>query len=162
WTGSRSRCGPGCSRSRSRAASPWSVRKASTAAWPTPTEPSTKPSSKAPAPSPPPDRSAGSCGLWPARSSRTASKTQLGPDRGGAGRLEAQHLRELRSPAGVLVLPVALPVGGDVAGVADRDAVDVGGVAQHVDDLEGAGLLALDPVGIDRVDDGDGRPLAEV
>ena len=35
------------------------------------------------------------------------------------------------------VLAVALPVGGDVAGVADRQAVDVGSVAERVDDLEG-------------------------
>ena len=49
------------------------------------------------------------------------------------------------------VLLVALPVGGDVARVAHRQHVDVRGVAQVVDDLEGAGLLALDAGRVDRV-----------
>src|SRR3712207_8921907 len=46
----------------------------------------------------------------------------------------------------------ALPVRGDVAGVADRQAVDVRGVAEDVDDLERGGLLPLDPVLVDAVD----------
>ena len=53
------------------------------------------------------------------------------------------------------VLAVAPPVRGDVAGVADRDAVDVGGAAERVADLERRGLLALDPERVDRVDQRD-------
>ena len=64
----------------------------------------------------------------------------------------AQHRQRVDDPVGV-VLGVAAPVGGDVAGVADRDAEHVGRLAELVADLEGAGLLALDPVGVDRVDE---------
>ena len=54
--------------------------------------------------------------------------------------------------AGREVLDVAHPVRGDVAGVADRQAVDVGRVAERLDDLERGGLLAVQPVEVDRVD----------
>jgi len=46
------------------------------------------------------------------------------------------------------VLREAPPVGGNVAGVADRYRQDVGRLAEHVDDLEGAGLLTLDAIGL--------------
>ena len=85
-----------------------------------------------------------------------------GHDGRGARGLEPEHARQPGGPARLLVLEVALPVGGDVAGVAHRDAVDVGGVAERVDDLEGPGLLALDPVGVHRVDHGDRGPLAQL
>ena len=49
----------------------------------------------------------------------------------------------LRGEAEVGVLRVAQPVRRDVAGVADRQQVVVGGVAEEVDDLERRGLLAL-------------------
>ena len=76
-------------------------------------------------------------------------------DRRRPCRLEAPHGgRARRGPVGG-VLAVALPVGGDVAGVADGQAVDVGGVAQDVDDLERGGLLPLDPVLVDAVDQAD-------
>ena len=68
------------------------------------------------------------------------------------GRLEAPHPRGPRGEAVGGVLAVALPVGGDVAGVADRQAVDVGGVAERVDDLERRRLLALDAERVDAVD----------
>ena len=70
-------------------------------------------------------------------------------DRGGAVGLEAPHDRGARRDGvGALgVLAVALPVGGDVARVADGQDVDVGSVAQRVDDLERRGLLALDRSG---------------
>src|SRR6185437_13821050 len=45
--------------------------------------------------------------------------------------------------------------GGDVARVADRQAVDVGGVAERVHDLERRRLLALQTVRVDRVDQRD-------
>ena len=57
----------------------------------------------------------------------------------------AAHHRLAGRVAGVGVLGVAEPVGRDVAGVADREDVDVGSVAEEVDDLEGGGLLALEP-----------------
>ena len=53
------------------------------------------------------------------------------------------------------VLAVAQPVRRDVAGVADRQHVHVGGVAEEVDDLERRGLLALEPHRVDRVDQRD-------
>ena len=52
---------------------------------------------------------------------------------------------------GVAVFAVAPPVGGDVAGVAHGYAVDIGRIAQNVDDLECPRLLTLDPVGVDGV-----------
>ena len=67
--------------------------------------------------------------------------------------------------AEVEVLRVAEPVRRDVAGVADRQQVVVGGVAEEVDDLERRGLLALEPDRVDRVDQGDGvlpgQPLGQ-
>ena len=65
---------------------------------------------------------------------------------------------QARLPAGALRLEVfdeAAPVGRDVAGVADGQAERVGGVAERVDDLEGGGLLALDAVRVDGVDERD-------
>ena len=59
------------------------------------------------------------------------------------------------SEARLAVLLKPLPIGGDVAGVADGDKEVVGSVAQGVDDLKGGALLPLDPVGIDRVDQRD-------
>ena len=82
-------------------------------------------------------------------------------ERGGACGLHAEHLRELSAPAEVLELLVPLPVGGDVSCIADRQDVDVGSVAQLLDDLERGGLLPLDAVGIDRVDDGEVAGLPE-
>src|SRR5690606_4174922 len=65
-------------------------------------------------------------------------------------------------PRGVgRVLAVTHPVGRDVPGVADGQHVDVGGVTEGVDDLEGGGLLALEPEGVDRVDQGDRVVLGE-
>ena len=69
--------------------------------------------------------------------------------------LEAVDLRQPGRQPEVGVLGVAEPVRGDVAGVADRQQVVVGGVAEEVDDLERRGLLALEPDRVDRVDQGD-------
>ena len=60
------------------------------------------------------------------------------------------------------VLDVAPPVRRDVAGVADGQAVHVGGVAEHVEDLERRGLLALDAERVDAVDERDGVVLGQV
>ena len=49
-------------------------------------------------------------------------------------------------PRQYAVMLPALPTGIDK---------DVGRLAKHVDDLEGAGLLSFDAIGIDRVHDGD-------
>jgi hypothetical protein len=55
--------------------------------------------------------------------------------------LPSQHAWPFRRQPVVGVLGVALPVGSDVARVADRDAVHVGRVAERVADLERRGLL---------------------
>ena len=68
----------------------------------------------------------------------------------------------LRGFAELVEFAIALPVGGDVAGVADGQDVEVGRVAEDIDDLEGGGLLALDAEGIDGIDDGDGLGLADL
>src|SRR5699024_2902672 len=76
-----------------------------------------------------------------------------GHDGGGAFGLESSHRRELSGHARVPVLLVAHPVSGDVAGVAHRQDVDVRGAAEGVAHLEGRGLLSLQTVGVDRVDE---------
>jgi hypothetical protein len=78
--------------------------------------------------------------------------------RRGALGLEAEQAR----PGAHLA--EALPVGGHVAGVADRDAerVERGGGAQFVEHLEGGGLLPLEPVRVDRVDERDRVALREL
>ena len=78
-----------------------------------------------------------------------------GHQRCGALGLEAAHHGAPGGAAEVGVLLVAEPVGRDVAGVADRQQVVVGGVAEEVADLEGRGLLALQPDRVDRVDQRD-------
>jgi hypothetical protein len=56
-----------------------------------------------------------------------------------------------------VVLDIALPVGGDVARVADGQRVHVGSGAKRIDDLERRGLLAFDAERVDGVDQRDGR-----
>ncbi len=75
----------------------------------------------------------------------------------GARGLEAEHARPGPGhpvPHGLLV---AHPVGRNVAGVAHGHRVEIGGAAQLLQHLEGAGLLALQPEGVHRVDQGDGE-----
>ena len=87
------------------------------------------------------------------------------PDRGGDGlgvgdggaadqRRRALGLEAVEDRRRADLLEAA-PVGGDVAGVADRDRQRAGGAAQLLDDLEGRRLLAFDPVRVDRVDEFD-------
>ena len=91
-------------------------------------------------------------------------------DRRGTGGLEAPHPRRARRDGGSStppdrrsgVLGVAAPVGRDVPGVADGQDVDVGGVPERVDDLEGRGLLTLDRGRVHRVDELDGVGLGEL
>ena len=76
--------------------------------------------------------------------------------------LEADHLRQARGASEPVKLFVAHPVGADVARIADRQDVNVGRVAEHFDDLERRGLLALETIRIDRIDDGDRLGLADL
>ena len=100
----------------------------------------------------PPDSSRGRLGELPRGGVADPDRGRLGlrvgerltgHERRRALGLEAAHHRAPRGAAEVGVLLVAEPVGRDVAGVADRQQVVVGGVAEEVDDLEGRGLLAL-------------------
>ncbi len=83
-------------------------------------------------------------------------------DRRGTGGLEPPHPRPVRGGAVGGVLGVAAPVSRDVACVAHGQAVDVRGVAQDVDHLERRRLLALDPGGVDAVDQLDGERLGQL
>ena len=82
-------------------------------------------------------------------------------ERGSSCGLNAEHPGQLPAPAEVLELLVPLPVCGDVPRIADGEDMDVGSVAEFLDDLKGSGLLTLDAVGIDRVDDGEVTGLTE-
>lgn len=57
---------------------------------------------------------------------------------------------------------VTYPVSGDIARIADWQAVIVGGTAQRLDDFKGGGFLPLQPERVDRVDDGDRRMVGNV
>src|SRR5437762_11555101 len=81
--------------------------------------------------------------------------------RGSLG-LKAEHARTTRRQSRGLGLDESLPVRGDVAGVADRDAERIRRVAERVADLERGGLLSLDAVGIDAVDERRLTRLAEL
>ncbi len=61
-----------------------------------------------------------------------------------------------------VVLAEAHPVGGDIAGVTHRQAQPVRGSAQGIANLEGSRLLALQAVGVERVDQGDRLPLGDL
>ena len=74
----------------------------------------------------------------------------------GAGGLESVHFRVLLCAAVAKVFLETLPVGGDVAGVADGQEVKVWRSAELVADFEGGGFLALDADGVDAVDDFNG------
>src|SRR5205823_12267336 len=76
--------------------------------------------------------------------------------RRGSRRLEAEH------PRASAEFLEAAPVGGDVAGVADRDAERIQLALQRLDDLERSRLLALDAELVDRVDQRDGLRTGEL
>src|SRR5207248_3325192 len=71
---------------------------------------------------------------------------------GGPGGLESKHARQSVRFFGRVIFLVAFPVGGDVAGVADRQEMKVGRIAELIADLESGGFLAFDADGIDAVD----------
>ena len=83
-------------------------------------------------------------------------------ERGSSRRLPAEHTREPARSSGAVLLTEAAPVCGDVAGVPDREREDVGRVTELIDDLEGSGLLALDPVRVDAVDERHRMVFAEL
>ena len=92
-------------------------------------------------------------------------------DRSRAGRLETPHLRAAgwprrrARPRGRCrrgVLAVALPVGRDVAGVADRQQWMSGASPSASTTSKARGLLALDAGRVDRVDQLDGVGLGEL
>ena len=85
-------------------------------------------------------------------------------DRCRPGRLEAVHPRHRSGLLGRAIVAEAGPVGADVAGVADRDRQHVRGPAEIVTDLERGGLLPLEPMRVDRVDQRDRvvRPVDQV
>jgi len=68
--------------------------------------------------------------------------------------LEAEHARRRAA------LAKALPVGGDVAGVADRNAQRIQ-LPQLVEQFEGGGLLALEAKLVDGVDERDRMAIDE-
>src|SRR6185312_6813587 len=72
-------------------------------------------------------------------------------ERGGAGGLEAVHLRVQRRAAEFRAFAESLPVGGNVASVADRDRDQFGRVAQRFANLVRGGLLPSDTMRVDRV-----------
>src|SRR5437763_9949803 len=77
-------------------------------------------------------------------------------------RLPSEHPWPAVRAAVHLVFEIALPVGADVQGVPDGDAVRVGRLSQRVDHLEGGGLLPFDPERVDRVDDRDPAALGQL
>src|SRR2546426_429035 len=97
---------------------------------------------------------------------RTPCRGPLAPAPGGgapgrrARRLVAHHARRPLDHARGAVLRVTLPVGRDVARVADRQEMVVGRAAERVADLEGRGLLALDAVRVDGVHECQPRGMA--
>src|SRR5690606_26693555 len=83
-------------------------------------------------------------------------------ERGGAGGLVADHCRGAADDAGIPVFAVAHPVRGDVAGVADGQAVVVRGAAEFFNDFERGSFLALQAARVDRVDDGYRRVFGDL
>src|SRR2546422_6868 len=82
-------------------------------------------------------------------------------DRRRAGRLEADHARQLLHAPRAVVFAVPTPVRGDVPGVADGDQVVVGCAAELVHDLERGGLLPLEPERVHRVHECHRVPLGD-
>ena len=87
---------------------------------------------------------------------RVADADRRGDRLGVGDRLAADERRcalglEAVEPGRLLALAEAAPPRGDVAGVADGDRERTRRLAELLDHLEGRGLLALDPVRVDRV-----------
>ena len=75
---------------------------------------------------------------------------------GGSAGLESHHSGQAAAPAGLLIFLETHPIGGDVSGVAHGNAQPVGCITEGIHDFEGRRFLALQPVGIHRVHEGDG------
>ena len=79
----------------------------------------------------------------------------------GARRLKPKHARQRVGLLRRVIFFVALPVGGDVSGVAHGEEMKVRRVAQRVTNFKRRRLLPLDAHGIDAVHDLDFAGLAE-
>jgi len=78
-------------------------------------------------------------------------------------RLESQHARQPVAFPHAVILAVAFPVRGDIAGIAHRHALKVrGNAAEIIQNFKGAGFLPFDPVGIDGIHQGDGERVADM
>ena len=75
---------------------------------------------------------------------------------GGSACLESHHSGQAAAPAGLLIFLKTHPIGGDVPGVAHGNAQPVRCISEGIYDFESRRLLALQPVGIHRVNKGDG------
>ncbi len=80
----------------------------------------------------------------------------------GSGGLESHHFGLRVRPPRLLVFVIPTPISRNIAGVTYRYEVVVGWSSQLVDDLECSGLLALNSIGINRVDYGDFAGLAKL
>src|SRR4030065_682931 len=101
--------------------------------------------------------------ILPLRMSCSAPASDLADDeRRGTGGLIADHDRTVVDDAVVGVFAVTHPVGGDIAGVADRQIMIVRCRTQFLDDLERRGLLALQAIGVERVHDGSRRHVRDL
>ena len=72
--------------------------------------------------------------------------------RGGTAGLEPHHSRKGAAVTGLLVFLEAHPIGGDVAGIAHGNAEPVRSITEGIDDFESSCFLALQSVGVHRVD----------
>src|SRR2546428_595152 len=89
---------------------------------------------------------------------RARGRDRVGPfdaasfdDRCCSGRLKTPHPRTAFRHSRLRRLTKALPVRGDIAGVADRDAERVGRIPERLADLERGRFLALDAVRVDAI-----------
>src|SRR5205823_876802 len=74
-------------------------------------------------------------------------------NRRGSRRLKTDHGRKRLGFSRVAIRAVTGPGRGDVSRVAERKKMEIGRVAEFVDNFEGRGFLSGDPIGIDRVHD---------
>ena len=74
-----------------------------------------------------------------------------GDDGGRPVGLGSHHPWQASGATGCVILPEALPVGGDVASVADRQQQVIRSLAQRIDHFVRSRLLTLDPMRVDRI-----------
>ena len=71
-------------------------------------------------------------------------------------------MKEAVDGAGGKVLTVAFPIGGDVAGVADGEEMEIGRATELIADFKRGGFLAFNADGINAVDNFDAGFLPEI